>query len=137
MKTRLIALSLLAALALGILSGCVNASARQPDAPVNPTETPASDVPATANEPAEAPTLKVTEVPAPPSGQLTKEESIAIALAHAGLSESQVTRLKAEFDYDDGRPEYDVEFKYDGWEYEYEIHAESGKILSYDKERDD
>ena len=104
---------------------------------MNPTETPASDVPATANEPAEAPTLKATEVPAPPSGQLTKEESIAVALAHAGLSESQVTRLKAEFDYDDGRPEYDVEFRYNGWEYEYEIHAESGKILSYDKERDD
>ena len=67
---------------------------------------------------------------------ITKEEAIAIALPDAGLSENQVTRLKAEFDYDDGRPTYDVEFRHDGWEYDYEIHAESGKILSRDKDRD-
>ena len=136
MKTRLIAIFLLATMVLSILSGCVNAAARQPDAPVNPTEPPVSDVPTTANEPAE-PNPPAAEVPAAQPDRLTKEEAIAIALKDAGLAENQVTRLKAEFDYDDGRPEYDVEFKYDGWEYEYEIHAESGKILSYDKDWDD
>ena len=136
MKTRLIAMILPALLVLGILTGCVSVSARQPDAPVNPTEAPVSDVPTTANEPAE-PNPPAAEVPAAQPDRLTKEEAIAIALKDAGLAENQVTRLKAEFDYDDGRPEYDVEFKYDGWEYEYEIHAESGKILRSDKDWDD
>ena len=136
MKTRLIAIFLLATMVLSILSGCVNATARQPDAPVNPTESPVSDVPTTANEPDE-PNPPAAEVPAAQPDRLTKEEAIAIALKDAALAENLVTRLKAEFDYDDGRPEYDVEFKYDSWEYEYEIHAESGKILRSDKDWDD
>ena len=32
-------------------------------------------------------------------------------------------------------PHYDVEFRTDRWEYEYEIHAQTGEILSF--ERDD
>lgn len=61
----------------------------------------------------------------------------SIALAHAGLTEAQVKGLRAEYDRDDGRPEYDVEFRMGNMEYEYEIHAETGKILSWDKEIDD
>ena len=61
----------------------------------------------------------------------------SIALAHAGLTEAQVKGLRAEYDRDDGRPEYDVEFRVGNMEYEYEIHAETGKILSWDKEIDD
>lgn len=77
-----------------------------------------------------------TEAPAK-SGRLTEAEVKAIALKHAGLSEKDVKGLRCEFDYDDGRPEYDVEFRSGGYEYEYEIHAESGKILKWDKEWDD
>ena len=61
----------------------------------------------------------------------------SIALAHAGLTEAQVKGLRAEYDRDDGRPEYDVEFRVGSMEYEYEIHAETGKILSWDNEIDD
>ena len=114
MKIRLTALMLI--LTLGILSGCA-VSALQPEATV--------------------PSPAVTSVAPAAAPYLSREEAIAIALKAAGLAENQVTRLKAEFDYDDGRPEYDVEFKYDGWEYEYEIHAESGNILRSDKDRDD
>ena len=76
-----------------------------------------------------------TEAPDP--DRITKEAAISIALADAGFTEDQVTRLKAEFDYDDGRPEYEVEFHKDGYEYNYDIHAETGKILSKDREWDD
>ncbi len=69
--------------------------------------------------------------------KLTPEQAKEIALQHAGLTKDQVTRLKAEYDYDDGRPEYDVEFYYNGWEYDYDIHAQTGKILRSDKEIDD
>lgn len=73
----------------------------------------------------------------PTAEKLTAEQAKEIALKHAGLTKDQVTRLKAEYDYDDGRPEYDVEFHYNGWEYDYEIHAQTGKILDWDKEIDD
>ena len=87
--------------------------------------------PAVAAAPAPAP----TEAPAPEL--LTGDEAIAIALKDAGLSRDQVSRLEAEFDRDDGRPEYDVSFRQGSYEYDYEIHAETGKILSRDKEWDD
>ena len=48
-----------------------------------------------------------------------------------------MTRLRTEFDFDEGRPEYEVDFHHDGWEYDYEIHAETGKILSRDKDREE
>ncbi len=69
--------------------------------------------------------------------RITREQAQEIALKHAGLSKSQVSRLEVEFDYDDGRPEYSVEFRHNGWEYDYEIHAQTGRILSWDKEIDD
>lgn len=68
---------------------------------------------------------------------LTGENAQAIALTHAGLTVDQVTRLTVQYDVDDGTPEYEVEFRAGNWEYEYEIHAETGKILSWDKDYDD
>lgn len=56
----------------------------------------------------------------------------SIALNHAGIEESAVTFLGCKLDYDDGRAEYDVEFFKGNTEYDYEIDAESGTILSYD-----
>lgn len=68
------------------------------------------------------------------SDTITAEEAQTIALEHAGLTADQVTGLRANFDRDDGIPEYEVEFRQDRWEYEYEIHAETGEILSWDKD---
>ena len=69
-----------------------------------------------------------------PTAQLTAEEAKAIALKHSGFTADQVTRLRAEFDWDDGIPTWDVEVHEGYWEYDYEIHAETGKILSYDRD---
>ena len=71
------------------------------------------------------------------SKKISAAEAKSIALAHAGLTEAQVKGLRAEYDRDDGRLEYDVEFRVGNMEYEYEILAETGKILSWDKEIDD
>lgn len=147
MKIRFCAALLLAAL---ILSGC-NAEALSPEAtqPVlsvmeDPTvplaPVPAAEAPAVSTEAPTAPaqaSAVPAETPMSPPNSITADEAIAIALADAGLTEDQVTRLHAEFDYDDGRPEYEVEFRKDGFEYSYDIHAESGRILSRDKDRDD
>lgn len=70
----------------------------------------------------------------PPAEEITAEKAKSIALAHAGLKADQVTRLRAEKDRDDGLWVFDVEFRHGGFEYEYEIHAQTGKILSFEKD---
>ena len=72
------------------------------------------------------------EEPAPE--KLTADDAKKIALDHAGLTADKVTGLRAKYDVDDGVPTYEVEFYADGWEYDYEIHAEIGKILEWDKD---
>ena len=56
----------------------------------------------------------------------------SVALSHAGISESDTSYIYAKKDWDDGRSVYDVEFWADGKEYDYEILASNGTILSYD-----
>ena len=69
------------------------------------------------------------------SGTITEDQASQIALDHAELSASQVTFLKSSLDYDDGRQVYDVEFySSDYTEYDYEIDAATGDILSYDSD---
>lgn len=60
----------------------------------------------------------------------------SVALAHAGLTASSVTFSKAKLDNEDGLVVYEVEFYYNGMEYEYAVDALSGSILEYDCERD-
>lgn len=60
----------------------------------------------------------------------------SIALKHAGLAESDVRNLEAELDREDGIIIYEVEFKYKGFEYEYEINATTGKIMDWEIEKD-
>ena len=65
---------------------------------------------------------------------MTKEKAEQIALDHLGLSQNQVTRLHTEYEIDDRIPQYEVQFHEGFWEYEFEIHAETGAILSFDKD---
>ncbi len=65
---------------------------------------------------------------------ISEVEAKEIALNHAGLNESDVSRLKVEFDYDDGIPEYEVEFYVGNVEYDYEIHGITGEILSFGRD---
>lgn len=66
--------------------------------------------------------------------EYTKDEALAAALEDAGLSENDMERSRVELDYDDGSLTYDVEFYVGDEEYDYEIDAKSGKILSADRE---
>lgn len=60
-----------------------------------------------------------------------------IALEHAGLSKSQVRGYECKLDRENGIMVYEVEFDYGGYEYEYEVNAASGKIISIEKNRGD
>ena len=72
------------------------------------------------------------------NGYIGKKAALAIALKDAGVSENDVQITKCRIDYDDGVEKYEVEFRTaDGYEYEYEIDVETGKILDKDVELDD
>lgn len=81
-----------------------------------PTAAPAQPVPETTSEP------------------ITKEGAEQIALDYLGLTKDQVKRLHTEYEIDGGTGQYDVQFISGDWEYEFEIHAETGRIISYDKD---
>ena len=66
-----------------------------------------------------------------------KDAAIDAALSHAGFSEDEVSALKCEQDYDDGREIYEVEFKQGGYEYSYDVDANSFSIIEWDKDYDD
>ena len=68
------------------------------------------------------------------SGYISVERAKEIALQHAGLSSSGVNFVKAEFDHDDGRAEYEIEFNHNFREYEYTIDAASGTILEAERD---
>lgn len=74
---------------------------------------------------------------APTDGSLlTKREAERIALEHSGLNRGQVSRMDTDYDLDDGRHKYEVEFHQGPWKYQYEIDASTGEILSWDREQD-
>lgn len=65
------------------------------------------------------------------TGLITEEEAASIAKEHAQVTDC--TLLPVQLDQDDGRQVYDVEFfTADGKEYDYEIDAATGEVLSYD-----
>lgn len=67
---------------------------------------------------------------------LTRDEAERIALEKAGLNRGQVSRLRTEYEWDDGRHKYEVEFRQGPLEYHFEIDAQTGEILSWERERE-
>lgn len=65
-----------------------------------------------------------------------KAKAKQIAFKHAGVDESKASKVKVEFDYDDGIAKYEVDFHADKVDYEYEINAINGKIIKAEKEKD-
>ena len=66
-----------------------------------------------------------------------KDKAKEIALAHVALDADKVRFEEVELDNDDGKKVYELDFVSGNYEYEYEIDAYTGKILKWDKERDD
>lgn len=57
-----------------------------------------------------------------------------IALENAGVTESDISRYQSSKDRDDGKTLYEIQFASGDTEYEYEINAENGNIISYGSE---
>ena len=71
------------------------------------------------------------------SNYITAEQAKSAALKHAGVNASDAIFVKAGLDWDDGKVHYEVEFYAGNTEYDYDIDAVSGAVLSYDREWDD
>lgn len=69
------------------------------------------------------------------SAYIGLEAAKEAALKHAGVSASDATFVEAEYDYDDGRMVYEVEFHVKGTEYDYEIDAQTGAVVKYKNEQ--
>ena len=98
-------------------------------------ETPAAgDDDGTASAPAAArPSPSAGQTTGGQAAAVTEEQARETALSHAGFTADQVTFVRSELDRDDGRLMYDVEFYTSDYkEYDYEIDASTGEILSYD-----
>ncbi len=80
------------------------------------------------------------DAPAVPSGSddgnyITAEKAKEIACAHAGIAISDIWDFDIDFERDNGLAVYELDFKSDGYEYDYEINAVTGDILRSEKER--
>lgn len=70
-------------------------------------------------------------------GTLTQEEALTKALTHAKLSRDQLDFVKnIEMDFEHGRKVYEIRFYQGGFEYEYDIDAETGNILKFERDFD-
>lgn len=111
------------------ISGCSNSETE--NSTTMPQSTPDTTVSGqnVTDKPIESPTAKPTENTA-----ITKDAAKQIALTHAGATADKVQRYESKLDYEDGRKVYEIEFDFNGLEYDYEIDAKSGEILKFDKE---
>ena len=87
--------------------------------------------------PATAPVGDETAKPTVPTGDIGHAKAKSIALNHAGVSENKAYDMEIELDDEDGTLVYEVEFKFGGMEYSYEINAATGAILKHEAELDD
>ena len=65
-----------------------------------------------------------------------EEKAKELALKKAEIGAENVKFDRIELDYDDGVWQYEVDFKYGDIEYDVDINAENGEILSFEKEKD-
>lgn len=70
------------------------------------------------------------------SGDIGYAKAKSVALNHAGVSEGKAYDMDIELDDEDGTLVYEIEFKFGGMEYSYEINVATGAILKHEAELD-
>jgi len=71
------------------------------------------------------------------SEYITKDKAIEIALKKANVKKTEAKNLMVEFDSEDGRLVYEVEFNHKHKEYEYDVDAITGKIVTSEVESEE
>ena len=71
-------------------------------------------------------------------GMLSRNQALAKALKREGLNKNQVDYVeRVELDYERGRKVYEIKFYRGGLEYDFDVDAQSGAILKYERDYDD
>ena len=68
------------------------------------------------------------------AGGITQQEAKDTALREAGVSEADISYITVKQDWDDGTARYEVEFVAQGTEYDYELDATDGRVISSSSE---
>ena len=84
----------------------------------------------TASQPSE------TSSPASPN-YLGEDKAKSLAFKHAGVKESEAYGFSCKMDDEDGVAVYEIEFHAKGYEYDYDVHALTGEIVTFSREADD
>ncbi len=66
-----------------------------------------------------------------------RDAALTATLTHAGVAAADAKRIRIEFDNNDGRMVYEIEWKSGRTEYDYEVDAITGQILKAEKNIDD
>ena len=72
-------------------------------------------------------------VMAAPANYITQAKAKTAAMDHAKVKASQVYDLDIDFEKSKRKVYYDVEFKANGYEYDYEINATNATIIKFEK----
>lgn len=65
-----------------------------------------------------------------------EEKAKELALKKVGVGINDVRFDRVELDHDDGIWQYEVDFRYGDMEYDIDINAETGEIISFEKEKE-
>ena len=137
---QIISFGLTAALFLSCLTGCggqAGGAAPGGTAPSGGQTPPASSVPETPAGQGQTPPVSPTPEGEVATGEISREEALAIALANAGVPEGDAYNVKNETDSDNGIPLYDIEFETDYGDYDFEVAIADGRIVGADYEVDE
>lgn len=88
-------------------------------------------------EPVDPPAATTPSVTPSGSELISKDAAKAAAIAHAGVSADSVTGFECELDRDHGAYIYEIEFRSGSYEYDYDINAETGAVIKFQKDLDD
>lgn len=76
-------------------------------------------------------------VAAPAANYISYDKAKSIALSHARVNATQIQNYKIELDQERYGTLYEVEFDYNGYDYDYKINATTGTIVTVQKELED
>ncbi len=71
------------------------------------------------------------------TAKITRDDAKKKVLEHAKIAENEVKSFDIELDRDGDTLKYEVKFHHNGTSYDYEIDANSGEVISVDKEKQD
>ena len=130
---RIFSCGLAVGLLLACLTGCSVLQSDIPDSQEVPVssalEAPSGQEPAPS--PSSAPNGGTS------SGEISREEALAIVLDNADVPEGDAYNIKNETDSDNGIPIYDIEFETDYGDYDFEVAMADGRIVGADYEVDE